>query len=41
MWLKNERYERVVHEAWDMVSAGNPMRKVLLRVNNCQNLLST
>ena len=32
MWLKDERCERVVHEAWDTVSAGDPMGNVLLKV---------
>lgn len=40
-WLKYERCEEVVNEAWDMDSIGYPMGKVLLKVNNCQNLLST
>ena len=39
MWLKDERCEGVVHSAWDMGFAGDPMGNVLLKVSNCQTQL--
>ena len=41
MWLKDERCKGVVHSAWDIGSASGPMENVLLKVSNCQSLLST
>lgn len=40
MWLKDERFKGVVHSAWDMGLIGGPMENVLLKVSNCQSLLS-
>lgn len=36
MWLKDSRYEGVVHSAWDMDFVGDPMGKVLSKVSNRQ-----
>ena len=36
MWHKNDRCGGVVHSAWDMCSDGDPVGKVLRKVNDCQ-----
>lgn len=41
MWLKDERYEGVVHSAWDMGSISDPMGTVLLKVSDCQTQLTS
>ena len=40
MWIKDDRCEGAVHEAWDTFSAADPMGNVLLKVSNCQTHLS-
>ena len=40
MWIKDDRCEGAVHEAWDKFSAADPMGNVLLKVSNCQTHLS-
>ena len=41
MWLTDERCKGVVHSTWDIGLTGGPMENVLLKVSNCQSLLST
>ncbi|XP_075645171.1 uncharacterized protein LOC142616189 [Castanea sativa] len=41
MWLIDEQCKEVVHSAWDIGPMGNQMENVLLKVSNCQSLLST
>ena len=40
MWVKDERCEGAVHEAWDKFLATDPMGNVLLKVSHCQSHLS-
>ena len=40
MWIKDERCEGAVHEAWDKFSDADPMGNVLRKVSNCQTHLS-
>ena len=40
MWIKDDRREGAVHEAWDKFSAADPMGNVLLKVSHCQTHLS-
>ncbi|KAK7837690.1 hypothetical protein CFP56_020890 [Quercus suber] len=39
MWLKDERCEGVVHSVWDKSSRGDPVSKVLRKVEECQTQL--
>ena len=36
MWLKDDRYEDVVHSAWDRSLEGDAMGKVIAKVADCQ-----
>ena len=40
MWVKDERCEGAVHEAWDKFSATDPMGNVLIKVSHCQSHLT-
>ena len=41
MWVTDERFVEVVHSAWDMGLHIDPMSSVLMKVDHCQEQLTT
>ena len=41
MWVTDERFVEVVHSTWDMGSHIDPMSSVLMKVDHCQEQLTT